>query len=30
VFALVFVEVIAYHILLAFFTQPEPIYRGHA
>src|SRR5215204_5761318 len=20
----------AYHILLAFFTQPEPIYRGHA
>jgi pimeloyl-ACP methyl ester carboxylesterase len=21
---------IAYHILLGFFTQPEPIYRGHA
>src|SRR5262249_24801689 len=21
---------IAYHILHAFFTQPEPIYRGHA
>jgi len=21
---------IAYHILLAFFTQPEPVYRGHA
>jgi hypothetical protein len=25
-----FSEMIAYHILLAFFTQPEPIYRGHA
>ncbi|MFL5071953.1 MAG: alpha/beta fold hydrolase, partial [Xanthobacteraceae bacterium] len=21
---------IAYHILLAFFTQPEPVYRGQA
>ena len=20
---------IVYHILLSFFTQPEPVYRGH-